>query len=843
MRKHLLILCLLFSVVITSAQTKYIAGYLKDSHSEESIPFASVVLKRSGIGKQTDSSGRFFFRLTPEQLADTLLITYVGYSEMMLPISIPKGDTLFLTIALERGTIKKEVVVKSKYSRGWILWRKIVKNKPTNDRYRFENFGYELYNKLEIDLNKFNAEKFTNIRLLKPFGFVINQTVDSTSDDKPFLPVFLTETISDYYFQKMPLKRREEIKASRTSGLNNESVQKLLGGMDQNVNVYNNYIPVFDKRFVSPVSDNGDAFYNYRLTDTQYIGGKRFFHLVFAPKHKGENTFEGDCWVHDTTFAIQKMNLRLSADANVNFVEKLSIIQEYSLINDTTWFLKKDKFVIDVAPIGKQKFGVTGRKTTTYEQVKVNAGVVWEALQKNKQLEETVLLPGATTQTDLYWQEERHETLSKNEKAIYAMVDTLQKMPLFKRYTNLVTFLGTGYKPFGKLEYGPWFNAISSNVVEGLRLRLDIGTSTAFSKKWWLRGYVAYGFADNQFKGRFEVTHLFKKNPRTRLYASIADDYDNGQVYYDEVSQDNIFSLAIRKPNVPIKFLRAQQQKIEFSKETPSGFTFGIAALHKQFKPIRALPELAYFNDGANFGTLNNTEVTVRIRFAYLERFIEGTFLRTSLGSPYPIAEIKYARGIPNVLNSKYSYHRISGSVSDYQKIGGLGEIYYNLYAGRIFGTLPFTMLEIHPGNEIFYYNKYAFNLMNRFEYISDRYAGINFEHNVGNGLFRLLPTRKLKLRQFWTAKLLWGSLSEANKQKNFVGSYFDESNMKFNPETGKGWFAFQTLQDKTYMELGTGVDNIFKVFRVDFIWRVLPSTPATASKRFGIFGSFKLQF
>ncbi len=514
MRKHLLVVCLLFSAVITSGQTKYIAGYLKDSHSEEPIPFASVVLKKSRIGKQTDSSGRFFFRLTPEQLADTLLITYVWFNELLFPLSSPIGDTLFVNIALERGTLKKEVVVKSKYSRGWILWRKIVKNKPDNDRYRFENFGYELYNKLEVDLNKFNAEKFTNIKLLKPFGFVINQTVDSTSDEKPFLPVFLTETISDYYYQKTPLKRREEIKASRTSGLNNESVQKLLGGMDQNVNVYNNYIPVFDKRFVSPVSDNGDAFYTYRLTDTQYIGGKRFFHLVFAPKHKGENTFEGDCWVHDTTFAIQKMNLRLSADANVNFVEKLSIIQEYSLINDTTWFLKKDKFVIDVAPIGKQKFGVTGRKTTTYEQIKVNAGVVWEALQKNKQLEETVLLPGATTQSDLYWQEERHETLSKNEKAIYAMVDTLQKMPLFKKYTNLVTFLGTGYKPFGKLEYGPWFNAISSNVVEGLRLRLDMGTSTAFSKKWWLRGYVAYGFADNQFKGRFEVTHLFKKNPR-----------------------------------------------------------------------------------------------------------------------------------------------------------------------------------------------------------------------------------------------------------------------------------------------------------------------------------------
>jgi Family of unknown function (DUF5686)/CarboxypepD_reg-like domain len=839
------VLFLFFFTSVTSfAQSKILAGFIKDSHSEEAIPFASVQLKKSGIGKLSDSAGRFFLRLSPEQLDDSLLVTYVGYDNYAIALSVPSKDTLFLTIALDRGFIKKEVVVKSKKSRGWYLWRKVVQKKPENDRYRFENFGYELYNKLEMDINRINTEKFKNIRPLRPFGFIIDQTVDSTSEEKPFLPVFLTETISDYYYQKTPLKRREEIKASRTSGLKNESVQKLLGGMDQNVNVYNNYIPVFDKRFVSPISDNGDAFYNYRLTDTQYVGGKRFFHLVFAPKHKGENTFDGDCWVHDTTYAIQKMNLRLSADANINFVEKMSVIQEYKFINDSIWFLSKDKFVIDVSAIGKQKFGVTGRKTTTYEHVMVNSGKVWEVLQKNKQLEETVLLPGATEQPEVYWKAERHETLSKNESAIYAMVDTLQKMPLFKKYTSLVTFLGTGYKPLGKLEYGPWFNAISANVVEGLRLRLDMGTSTAFSKKWWLRGYVAYGFNDNQFKGRFEVTHLFKKNPRTRLYAAVTDDYDNGQVYYDEVSQDNIFSLAVRKPNIPIKFLRAQQQKIEFSKETKSGFTFALSALHKQFNPVRALPDKSYFNDGANFETLNNTELTFRLRFAYLERFIEGTFLRTSLGSPYPIAEIKYSRGVPGVFNSKYSYHRISGSVSDYQKVGGVGEFYYNIYAGRIFGTLPFTMLEVHPGNEIFYYNKYAFNLMNRFEYISDRYAGVNLEHNVGNGVFRLFgPTRKLKLRQFWTAKLLWGGLSEENKRINYVGTYFDETTMNFDPKTGKGWFAFQTLQDKTYMELGTGVDNILKVFRIDFIWRVLPTTPTSTAKRFGIFGSFRLQF
>ncbi|MCP2937362.1 hypothetical protein NK983_32185, partial [Salmonella enterica subsp. enterica serovar Typhimurium] len=83
-----------------------------------------------------------------------------------------------------------------------------------------------------------------------------------------------------------------------------------------------------------------------------------------------------------------------------------------------------------------------------------------------------------------------------------------------------------------------------------------------------------------------------------------------------------------------------------------------------------------------------------------------------------------------------------------YSKIAPYGSIYYNIFGGKTYGTLPFVLLDVAPGNEIYYYNRYAFNLMNRFEYLHDRYAGINFEHNIGNGLFRFVSlTRKLKFR------------------------------------------------------------------------------------------------
>jgi hypothetical protein len=171
------------------------------------------------------------------------------------------------------------------------------------------------------------------------------------------------------------------------------------------------------------------------------------------------------------------------------------------------------------------------------------------------------------------------------------------------------------------------------------------------------------------------------------------------------------------------------------------------------------------------------------------------------------VIELQYTKGLKGVLNSNYNYSKLTFSISDYLKIPPAGNIYYNTYAGKINGTLPYMLLSMAPGNEIYYYNKYAFNTMNRFEYLFDQYAGLNVEHIIGSGLFRFLPqNKKLKFRQFWNAKLLWGGLSPANRLLNI------------NQFPG-----FTTLDKKTFMEIGTGVDNIFRFFRIDFTWRVFP--------------------
>jgi hypothetical protein len=821
-----LFLCL-FLCGTAQAQSKIIKGIIRDQHSGEAVPFASVNWKASGAGILADSSGAFLFHFD-NWPTDTLLITSVGYEDYKTAVSpdIALKDTLNLLIQLSPGKFNMGVVVRSKTNRGRLMWKRIVAQKPNNDRYRFQNFSYELYNKLEFDIKNVNKEKLAQNKLLRPFSFVFDNV--DTSEGVTFLPAYLTEAVSNYYYQKTPLKRREVFKGVKTLGFQNESIARLLGGMDQVVNFYNNFILVFDKQFISPISDNGDAYYNYKVADTQYVGGRRLIHFLFVPKRRGENTFEGDCWVHDTTYAIQKMNLRLGKEASLNFVNKLSLIQEYSLINDSTWFLSKDKFVVDINPIGKNALAFIGRKTTTYRNVLVNSDSVVLELAKNKKIEETVLPDSAIKKEDRYWENARHEELTATEQSIYKMIDTLMKSPKYQQYSNTVYFLTVGYKNTGNYEIGPWFNWISANSYEGTRLRFDLGTNTDFSKKIYLHGYLAYGFNDRNLKYKLDGIYLFQKNPRSHLSVAYSRDIDYGQNYYDALSQDNIFAMAIRKSGVPIKFLLVDEKRLEYLHEWRSGFSGRISLLHKAYEPLLNLPPKEIFTAVSKSGVLATSEVIVRLRYAFMERFLESTFNRITLGSPYPIVDLRYTKGISQVFNSGYDYHKLSLSVSDYLKVAPYGDVYYNVFAGRTFGTLPYMLLDVAPGNEIYYYNKYAFNLMNRYEYIHDRFAGFNVEHNFGAGLFRFIPlTRKLKFRQFWTAKGLLGGLSAPNRQLNFNSGY-----------------PFESLSGRTYLELGTGIDNIFKVLRLDAVWRPLPDARAkTNNNRFGVFGSFRLQF
>jgi hypothetical protein len=352
----------------------------------------------------------------------------------------------------------------------------------------------------------------------------------------------------------------------------------------------------------------------------------------------------------------------------------------------------------------------------------------------------------------------------------------------------------------------------------------------------YLHGYVAYGTKDEEFKYSAGFFWLLTRQPKPRAYinALFIHDLDRSTNYYDNSSTDNIFSLIARKPGVPWKMSFSDDALVEVFKEYYSGFSHLLMLHYKTFNPYSPLPDTGIFFDGNHKPaySITNTEAGLHLRYAYKERFVENRYRRISLGSRYPIVELRLGTSIPGFLNTNYNYQKVSLRISNLVKIAPFGSIRYNIFCGKTFSNtaLPYPLLEIHPGNEYYAYNRFAFNMMNRYEFISDQYAGIHFEHNIGGGVFNYIPgLRKLKLRQFWTAKGLIGSLNAENTTLNF----------------NKGYPFFRSLQDKPYIELGTGVSNIFEFLRIDFVWRVTPKSEEHLpfGLPFGIFGSVQIQF
>ena len=450
--KYLFFLSILCIAGSAGAQTIF-SGTIQDAHTKEPVPYASVYLKRSGIGQTADSAGNFIIQVNNPG-KDTLVVTYVGYEKYLLPVS----DTINInpiSIQLEHGALTNNVIIKTKFNRGVFLWKKIMSKKKQYNRYNLPNFGYEAYNKLEVDIKNFNANRIKRNPLLKPFSFVLDN-IDSTSEKDPFLPAYLLESISDYAYQKNPKKYYENIKASNTKGFKNESISKLTGVMNQNINVYGNFVNVMDKDFIGPFNDNADDYYSFSVPDTQLQGGNKIYHFVFRPKRPGQNTFEGDAWVTAKTYQIQKISLYLGKDANINYIDRISIFQEFIPLSDSVYFLNRDKFFADFRVLGKQSLTLIGRKSTSYRDIRINNDSISNSF-KDQKIEELVKTnEGLTNTTDSAWNGLRHDSLSVNEKAIYTTIDKLLQMPKFQRLERTLRFLATGYRNIGNIEIGPW---------------------------------------------------------------------------------------------------------------------------------------------------------------------------------------------------------------------------------------------------------------------------------------------------------------------------------------------------------------------------------------------------
>lgn len=801
-----------------SAQLTKVSGKVNDALTGEPIPFANVAFKGTTTGTITDINGNFV--LETEKASDSLSASYVGYTPVTLKISKGKAQTVTFLLKVSKVELK-EVVIKAGENPANILLRKVIDHKDENDKKHLDYYSYESYNKLEFDLTDI-PQNFKDKKLIKPFAFIFDNMDSSVTNGKPFLPFFITETLSDIYFKNNPKSTREVIKASKISGLENESVTQFLGDMYQNIDIYDNYVDIFGKSFVSPISNVGMVYYKYYLTDSAFLDNQWCYKLKFKPRRKQELTFVGECWVHDTTFAIRKIDMRVVDDANINFVEDLAVVKEYSIVENKQWMLEKEMLVVDFAA-RKDGLGFIGRKTTSYKDFTINQSLsdtIFAGTEKIKVLESSAALD------DAFWRQARHDSLSDREKQIYHMVDTIKTLPAFKTYVDIITLFFTGHYEIGKIEIGPYFTTYSFNTVEGNRFRLGGRTSPKFSNRLRLEGYVAYGTKDEEFKYMGGFRYFLKTKPREAVGARYKNDVVQLGQSENAFQDDNILSSLFRR-NPADKLTQLESYKVYYEKEWLSGYSHRLSFEHGILIPLGKL-DYSYYNNNERTrvrNSINTSEISLFMRFAYREKFVEGKTGRISLGSDYPVTQVLYTAGMKGVLESDFSYHKIVGKVDDIVKVPPFGYTYYAIEAGKTWGAVPYPLLNVHQGNESYFYDYSSFNLMNYYEFISDQYASLFVVHHFEGFFLDKIPLmRKLKWREVASMRGVYGSLSDENKL------------LLVNPN------AFSSLSKKPYVELGFGVENIFKILRFDFMYRMTYLDNKDIS-RFGVRGSLQLAF
>ena len=822
--------------VIANAQTVIISGKVTDKQTEEAVSFANIFIRGTSIGTQTDFDGKYKFEV--KLPADSLCASSIGYNKTFRKISVAKEQ--IINFQLERADYNlQEVIIVPGVNPALRIVKETVARKHSHNKQKLDSYGYEAYNKIEIDLDDL-SEKFKNRKIFKPFKFVFNN-IDSTTEEKPFLPFFLSETVSDFHYRKTPIDRREIIKASKVSGINDMSITQFLGNMYIESDVYADWIELMKRQFVSPLSQVGMVSYFYYLIDSQMIDNFWCYKIQFLPKSKGGLTFEGDMWIADSVFALKQISMKVTSDADVNFVKKISLYNEFVPVKDSVWMLKKEKLIINFIKPQKAP-GLIGRKTASYKNFLVNeTAQTLDSLFKKEKSDITVN-DSANLRSTAYWNSIRHDTLSFTEQKIYTMIDTLRNLPIMKTYLDLIQTIYLGYKDLGPVSIGNIFSFVSNNKVEGWRLKFGMTTSNKFSKTVMFGGYAAFGFRDLKVKYGAEFLWLLKKSPRMSIGATYRSDLSSISNYNNYFGNGGLLTnFGVRRIEegkyIPMKLVAVRELKADFYKEWKVGYSMKFAFVNRYLQPVGDF-KFSYHTTEKDLR--KNTDITSATisefvftqRFAWQEKFVSGEFKRLSLGSKYPIVYLQYGVGAKRIMKGEFNYQRIACGISDNEPLGPIGRIYFQVEVGKTFGTLPFLFLNMPNASETYIYNAGGFNTIRDYQFIADRYVSVIINHHLGGVLLNRIPgIRKLKWREVWSMRMWWGDISRAN----YVANY---ANMKDNP-ANNGIIQLEVADKIPLMEFSFGIENILKIFRVDMFWRAthLDKRGSAFSFRYGNFG------
>jgi len=795
-------------------------GKVADSATGTPLQNVSITLKNSPRGTLTDPVGKF--SIVVDRSVKRITFSITGFHSRSYILSDEPSQEL--TVLLSKSyTALEDVVVNAKMGKyrnknnpAVEFIRQVIAHKSRNGPFAIPYSSYLEYEKTQMFTDG-PWVRITQNFLLKKFQFFFENTDTTVVPGKRLNSVYLQEILSDNFFRKNPEKNKKLIAAQKTVDygeyIDMKGIQGALHYLFDDINIYDNNITAFTKQFVSPISDFAPAFYMYFIRDTLIENGLRIVTLNFAPRNPEDLLFRGTLSVTlDGNYAVTEVRLGVSKHVNMNYVRNFELNQQFEKDSSDHYHLAQSDMLAFFSPFPKSP-GLFGERKIYIS--KFSDTVLSDHLFQGPRLDS---LPAPSRQSGIFWGENRPVPLSKSQAQTYSNADSLLKMRSYRRLMDFATLYFVGYKSAGKFDIGPVQTFYSFNSVEGQRLQIGGRSNYKLSKRFYLDGYLGYGFKDERFKYKLAGSYSFNNQsvysyPFNYVQASYLHDVKNpGQE--DIFSNGNTFLSSFSR-GYNSNWLYSDIFRFSFVHEFGNHLSYILGTKYWRQQPAGSLTYVKepFPQQLDTIPEITTGEISLTLRWAPNEQFFESKVARRNIANKYPIIIFQYSKGIKGLYGGEYSYDAFHLNI--YKRIftSPLGFSDVRLNAGYLSGTLPFPLLIIPSANRSYFYSETSFNLMNVEEFVVDHYAGLNIDHFFNGFFFNKVPLlKKLRLREVIAAKILYGGLRSENNPNDNPGQ------MLF-PSTN-GITSTYSLTGQPYVEASVGIYNIFSIIRLDLIKR-----------------------
>ena len=840
--KNILILLLLILVQAAGAQT--ITGVVVEESTGDTIPFPSVQYKKEKIATSGNAYGRFSIkRLNGEKLT----FSAVGYQELTILIGPNTPSEMKITLKTDTKQLKGVTVKtkRSKYSRknnpAVELMKRVIAAKKRTDLANHDYYQFNKYQKITFAINDIKPTELENEKLKKK-KWLINQIETCPYNNKLILPLSVDETVTRNIYRKDPKTEKSIIMGQSSSGVNDlietgDILNNVLKDVFTDVDLYDDQIRLLQYPFTSPIGKDAISFYRFYIVDTVYVDRDKCFHLQFLPNNQQDFGFRGEIWIlADSTLHVKRCNLTLPKKSDVNFVDNLQIIQEYTRLPEGDWALTTDDMFVEMS-IAKFLTKAIVIRTTRMSDYAFDELPDKLFKGKTKVLHES----NAMMRDEAFWDKYRSVELTKSESSMDAFINNVSQQKAFKYIifgvrAFIENFVETGSQNHpSKVDIGPINTMISSNFIDGVRTRISAQTTANLNPHWFLSGYYARGWDSrkNYYKG--ELTYSFNKKeylprefPKRTLTFTSTYDVCSPSDKFMHTDKDNVFT-ALKWTKVE-KMMFYNRQQLSFEREEEWGFRTTISLKTEEneacgdlfFKPLSMVGmEDAMIGQGK----FRTTEARIELRYAPGETFINTKQRRLPVNLDAPVFTLSHTTGIKGFLGGDYDYNFTEASIYKRLWLNSWGKIDILAKGGIQWNKVPFPLLIMPAANLSYIISDETFNLINNMEFLNDRYASLDISWDLNGKIFNRIPLlKKLKWREWLGIKCLWGTLTDKNNP-TLAANAGDGMLMEF-PE---GSYIMDSK--RPYIELIAGIHNIFKIIHIQYVHRLNYNHLPTATK------------